>query len=195
MPDVTKIAPFILVLIAGAWAAIALADPPAHAPAHGWRKKNDPYYVGYTGRHWERDYGILEGRCNREAVATVLGGVIGGAIGSKVADRDSRTVAIIVGAATGALIGNKIGRELDEADRSCIGHALEVGKPGQVVTWVNQETGVEYQMALGTSGDNRDDSCRRYMLLGIAGSKKSFRQGTACQTAPGVWNIVKTVKT
>jgi len=33
----------------------ALADPPDHAPAHGWRKKHDPAYVGYTGREWERD--------------------------------------------------------------------------------------------------------------------------------------------
>ena len=31
------------------WAGPAFADPPAHAPAHGWRKKNDPDYVGYTG--------------------------------------------------------------------------------------------------------------------------------------------------
>ena len=34
----------------------ALSQPPPHAPAHGWRKKNDPYYVGYTGRQWERDF-------------------------------------------------------------------------------------------------------------------------------------------
>jgi surface antigen len=195
MPNATKIAPFTLVLIASAWAAVALADPPPHAPAHGWRKQNDPYYVGYTGKYWDRDYGILDGRCNRKAVATVLGGVIGGAIGSRVGDDDNRAVAILVGAAAGALIGNKIGRELDAADRSCIGHALEVGKPGQVVTWVNEETGVEYQMALGSSRDQKDDTCRRYMLLGIAGNKKSFRQGTACQTDPGVWNVVETVKT
>ena len=39
-------------------AGSASATPPAHAPAHGWRAKHDPYYVGYTGNHWERDYGI-----------------------------------------------------------------------------------------------------------------------------------------
>ncbi|MEZ5628509.1 MAG: hypothetical protein R3E34_13455 [Rhodocyclaceae bacterium] len=55
-----------------------LADPPAHAPAHGWRKKHDPDYIGYTGRKWERDYGILDGRCSTEAVGAVVGGVIGG---------------------------------------------------------------------------------------------------------------------
>jgi len=41
----------------------APADPPPWAPAHGWRKKNDPNYVGYTGKKWDKDYGIIEGRC------------------------------------------------------------------------------------------------------------------------------------
>ena len=50
-----------------------LADPPGHAPAHGWRKKNDPHYVGYTGRTWQDDYGIRSGRCNREAVGAAQG--------------------------------------------------------------------------------------------------------------------------
>ena len=189
-----KLAPFILALVVAGWFSGALADPPRHAPAHGWRKQHDPYYVGYTGRHWDQDYGILSGHCDREKVATVLGGVIGGVIGSRVGDDDNRTVATIIGAAAGALIGNKIGREMDEADRSCIGHALEVGKPGQVITWLNRESGVEYQMAL--DGDNRNDSkCRAYTLIGIAGKDKSVQQGIACQDDPGVWSIKKSART
>src|SRR5690349_14982866 len=58
-----------------AWAGAAFADPPAHAPAHGWRKKHDPYYVGYTGVSWERDYDISSGRCNRQEIATVVGAI------------------------------------------------------------------------------------------------------------------------
>ena len=80
-------------LAAGIVAAVpALATPPSHAPAHGWRKKHDPYYVGYTGRQWEEHYGILDGNCNREAIGTVLGGVVGGVVGSQVADGDDRAV-------------------------------------------------------------------------------------------------------
>ena len=57
----------------------AYADPPPWAPAHGWRKKHDPYYTGYTGRQWDNDYGIISaGQCNRQAIATVLGGVTNG---------------------------------------------------------------------------------------------------------------------
>ena len=93
----------------------ALADPPAHAPAHGWRKKHDPSYVGYTGREWPRDYGVVEGTCNRKEIGTVLGAVVGGAIGSQIGDGSGRTVAIIVGSVLGAVIGREIGRDMDRA--------------------------------------------------------------------------------
>ena len=51
------------------------ADPPSWAPAHGKRKKGEDY-TGYNGKKWKRDYGVLEGRCNREAVGAVIGGAI-----------------------------------------------------------------------------------------------------------------------
>jgi len=98
------------------WASPAFADPPAHAPAHGWRKKHDPNYVGYTGYQWERDFDISSGSCNRQEIATVVGAITGGVIANRVAD-EHRTVATIVGVIAGAAIGNRIGRELDEADR------------------------------------------------------------------------------
>src|SRR5437764_1236152 len=62
--------------------ASIFADPPDHAKAHGWRKKHDAQYVGYTGREWEHDYGVVEGHCDRKEVGTVIGGVAGGVIGS-----------------------------------------------------------------------------------------------------------------
>src|ERR687896_829519 len=95
-----------LSLIGLALSAPALADPPPWAPAHGWRKKNDPNYVGYTGKKWDRDYGIVEGRCNTAAVGAVLGGVTGAAIGSR-ASADDRPIAIILGTTIGAVIGAK----------------------------------------------------------------------------------------
>ncbi|HJQ81280.1 MAG TPA: glycine zipper 2TM domain-containing protein, partial [Lacipirellulaceae bacterium] len=100
-------------LIALLVAAPVLADPPPWAPAHGWRKKNDPNYVGYTGKRWERDYGVLDGRCNTAAVGAVLGGVTGAVIGSRTSDAQERPIAIILGTAIGAVIGAKIGEEID----------------------------------------------------------------------------------
>ena len=122
--------------------SVVVAEPPDHAKAHGWRRKNDPNYVGYTGHKWERDYGVLEGSCNRKEIGTALGAVVGGAIGSQVGDGSNRTVAIIVGSVIGAAIGREIGRDLDEGDRACVGHALELAKAGQRVRWINETTGV-----------------------------------------------------
>ena len=120
----------LVAVLATTWALEAVADPPAHAPAHGWRKKHDPEYVGYTGTRWERDYDVREGHCNRDAIGAVIGGIAGAAIGSRVGDGDGRTVAIVVGAALGALIGSRIGRAMDDGDRACIGHALEDRRQG-----------------------------------------------------------------
>lgn len=164
-----RIASLLVVFVSLGWMAAAFADPPAHAPAHGWRKKHDPYYVGYSGHRWEDDYEISSGRCNREEIGAVIGGVAGGVIGSRVGERHGdRTVATIIGAAVGALIGAKIGRELDEGDRGCVGHALEIARPGQHVRW--QNGGLRYDLVAGEDGRSRQKS-------------------RGCQNEPGVWKI------
>lgn len=190
MTMAAKIAPYLLLALIGAWSAAALADPPSHAPAHGWRKKHDPYYVGYSGKHWEHDYEILSGRCNREAVATVLGGVVGAVVGSRTSTPENRTVATIVGAVAGAFIGKWLGRRLDEADRGCIGHALEVGRPGQLVAWNNDSTGVRYGVVPGASVERAGAACREFSFRASSAGDESSRQGIACQSEPGVWEIV-----
>lgn len=164
----------------------SFAEPPDHAKAHGWRKKNDPAYVGYTGRTWERDYGILEGSCNRKEIGTVVGAVIGGAIGSQVGDDSHRAVAIIVGSVLGGVIGRTIGKELDEGDRACVGHALELAKDGQRVRWVNEKTGVTYVVAPGAPA-TRGDSCRPYKLTATLNGKSSTSDGKACRASDGTW--------
>ena len=146
-----KLTAFTSLIVCIGFSASLLADPPAHAPAHGWRKKHDPEYTGYSGVRWQTDYEVTTGHCNREAIAAVVGGVVGGAIAHRVAD-ENPVVATIVGAAIGALIGSKIGEKLDEADKGCVGHALELAKPGQVVTWVNASTGVRYEMSPAAIG-------------------------------------------
>jgi surface antigen len=168
------------------WAGPAFADPPAHAPAHGWRKKNDPYYVGYTGAQWERDFDISSGSCNRQEIATVIGAIAGGVIANRVAD-EHKAVATIVGVIAGGVIGNKIGRELDEADRGCFGHALEIAQPGQKITWANQAAGVRYEMTPGSASPKDGASCRQYTLVTIMGNQRSSQPGVACQSQPGVW--------
>jgi surface antigen len=180
-------------------AGSVLADPPDHAPAHGWRRQHENGheherehkhdYVGYGGRHWDNDYAVLSGRCDRQAIATVVGGVAGGALAATVAKPENRTIATLIGAAAGALIGNRVGRELDEADRGCFGHALELGQPGRVVVWTNDAIGVRYEMNPGKQLDRRGTLCRAYTLTTISGRERSSRSGVACRTQVGGWQL------
>lgn len=165
----------------------ALADPPAHAPAHGWRKKNDAWYVGYTGRDWERDYGIIEGHCDRDAVGAVLGAVVGGAVGSHV-DTSNRTVAIVVGTVIGAVIGREIGERMDDRDRACMGHALELAKDGASVRWSNADGGISYVLT-PLQSKQHDSECRRFKLQTTAKGKSTARDARACRDNEGRWRV------
>ncbi len=179
-----------LVAVVAAFACLpALADPPDHAKAHGWRKKHDPAYVGYTGKGWERDYGIIEGRCNRDDIGTVIGAVVGGAIGSRVGEGSERAVAIVVGSVLGAIVGREIGRDLDERDRACVGHSLELVKLGQKVRWANEQTRVSYVLTplAAVKGDPGD--CRRYTLQATLDGRSRTSEGRACRTGDGTWAI------
>jgi surface antigen len=170
-------------------ASVLLADPPPHAPAHGWRAKHDSYYVGYTGTRWPQDYEITSGHCNREAVGAVIGGVAGGTIGHEVAKPEDRVVATIIGAAVGALVGAKIGRELDERDQGCIGQSLELAQPGQSVQWRNDQSGVAYVLTPTGSEQIDGRSCRVFKLRSTANGKAQTVTRRGCQVAQGQWEI------
>ena len=162
------------------------ADPPPWAPAHGWRKKNDPNYVGYTGKKWDQDYGIIEGHCNTEAVGAVLGGTVGGVVGSRVSERN-RPVAIVLGTVIGAVVGAKIGRTFDEADRACMGHALELAGERNTVVWTNQATGVTYQLTPTRNLGDAQRPCREFTTQVSAGNRKNAIKEIACRRGEGEW--------
>lgn len=186
--------PLRLALVALLSAGIAgpapvLADPPAHAPAHGWRKKNDPYYQGYAGKKWDKDYGITAGKCNLPAVGAVLGGAVGGAIGSQVGKGDGRAIAILIGTVAGAVIGAKIGSDIQNEDRACVGHALELAKAGQAVTWSNPATGIAYSLTPGKSFERDGRPCREFRSQSSKNGAKESTRGMACRAADGEWRI------
>jgi surface antigen len=184
-----KISAALIALVSLALAPLpSPADPPPWAPAHGWRKKHDPNYVGYTGKKWEKDYGVLEGRCNSAAVGAVLGGVVGGAVGSRAAERD-RPVAIVVGTVIGAVIGAKIGHEIDQGDRGCMGHALELAGERRTVVWTNQHTGVTYRLTPTRNFQDAREPCREFSTVVSSGKKKKHDTvtGVACRRGGGEW--------
>jgi surface antigen len=161
------------------------ADPPPHAPAHGWRKKHDPYYLGYTGKQWSRDYGILSGRCDREAVGAVLGGIIGGTVGSQVGDGSGRQVAILVGTAIGAILGAEVARNLGDPDRACIAHSLELLPVGKRANW-DAPGGLRYQVIPENGSNSR--YCRDFTLI-TEGAAQARSRGRGCRRPDGSWEI------
>lgn len=166
----------------------ALADPPAWAPAHGRRAKDAGRYAGYSGREWQRDYGVVEGRCNTDEVLTVLGAVAGGVIGNRVADREDRVIATVAGAIIGGVIGNRIGDAIDDSDRACIGHSLELVGSGRYVEWQNPSTGIHYNMRPLRDLDRR---CREFELQSRKKNGKLQKQKMrACRDDSGSWTVI-----
>jgi surface antigen len=171
-------------------APVALADPPPHAPAHGWRAKHDPYYVGYTGHRWHDDYGIREGRCDRDRVGTVLGAVVGGAVGSTVGSDDNRLIAILAGATIGAIIGHEIGEDMDRSDRACFGHSLELLDDGRRVRWAGARSGMWYTLTPRSRFERGNRVCRRFTLVRESGGHRITRNGSACRFGDGEWRML-----
>lgn len=183
-----RFVPRVLAVVAIAMPCIALATPPPWAPAHGWRRKNDPAYAGYSGRHWDYDYGVRSGHCDRTEIGAVLGGLAGAAIGSEVGKGDNRVVAVVVGTVIGAAIGAEIGRRMDKTDRYCVGHALELASAGQTVSWSNPSTRVSYQLTPLDKGVS-ENGCRKFRLVASGGFGLSEGRTTACAGPDGVWSL------
>lgn len=163
------------------------ASPPPHAPAHGWRQKHDPYYLGYTGKRWERDYGVLDGRCNRQAIGGVLGGAVGAAVGSQVGDGSGRMIAILAGTVLGAVLGQELGRRMDAADQACIAHGLELLPDGQRMRWDSPEHGLDY--TLTPRGPYRGGRECREFTLDVGGAWSGSQRAVGCRTGDGTWEL------
>jgi surface antigen len=167
---------------------IALSEPPAWAPAHGLRARHGAPYTGYSGQVWVSDYGVRSGRCDREQVGALLGGVAGGAIGAGAGKDGNRAVAIAIGTVIGAAIGAEIGRGMDDSDRACTGHALELALAGQSVTWLNPDSRVTYRLT-PIDREASADGCRRFRLIATGAFGLSEGRATACPTGNGTWSL------
>ncbi|MEO6185683.1 MAG: glycine zipper 2TM domain-containing protein [Steroidobacteraceae bacterium] len=191
-----RFSPISVVCVAVLTALPAFADPPSHAPAWGYRDKHEKHdndgdrtdkhhgHRGYTGTEWDDDYGVGSGRCNTDAILTAVGAVGGAAIGNRVASRENRVVATIVGAVIGGLIGNKVGDAIDDGDRGCLGHALEIAPVRRAVVWTNSRTHVEHYMR---PVRDLDGGCREFEYR--EGPRGRLTMLTACRADGGAWRI------
>jgi uncharacterized protein YcfJ len=87
------------------------ADPPAHAPAHGYHKKRAAQALRADTRVWRGDDGKYY--CTRDDGTTglIIGAAVGGLAGNEVAGRGDKLLGTLLGAAGGALLGRAIDRD------------------------------------------------------------------------------------
>lgn len=103
------------------FAAPAMARPPQHAPAHGWRAQQ--YAQNYQAPRYYNDgrtnYGsrAANGYCQKDSNTggTVLGALAGGVAGNVIAGRGDKTLGTVIGVLGGGIAG----RELDRRKYSC----------------------------------------------------------------------------
>lgn len=73
------------------------------------RRGDDMRFNGYSGRHWNRDYGMRQGECNTSNVMSSNGP-----------------------------IARFSGKPMNRINSGCMGAALEFAQPGQTVSWVHR---------------------------------------------------------
>lgn len=137
------------------------------------------------------DFGIPDGTCNKRAVGAVLGGAIGGVIGAQVGDGASRRIAILVGAAAGTLIGAHIGKTMDEADRACVGEALEKAGDNRTVAWASDDGSTAYRVTPLASRPNTDPACRMFELESTTTAGSTTSKAQACRDPGGTWRVIE----
>ncbi len=102
-----------------------LADPPAHAKAHGKRAKDriyndrgwyiEPRRITRNSRVWRGRDGKYYCKRDNGTTGLVIGAGVGALAGHELAGRGDKTL----GALLGAAIGGVLGREIDRGSLSC----------------------------------------------------------------------------
>ncbi|MFC3712273.1 glycine zipper 2TM domain-containing protein [Sphingoaurantiacus capsulatus] len=105
------------------FAAPAMARPPQHAPAHGWRAQQyaqnyqQPRYYNDGRAYYGQQRAYNDGVCRKDSNTggTVLGALAGGVAGNVIAGRGDKTLGTVIGVLGGGIAG----RELDKRKYSC----------------------------------------------------------------------------
>ena len=168
-------------------AVLGVAAPPRASaqtwespPPQAWRKGAEPYFPGYGDRKWLQDYGVVDGRCNRQALEALLGS------GPLRAEAPSGAVATL----RGPLVDPGSVRDLGAPDRACLGHALELAADGRTVYWVDASAGYAFRFTPLRNYTAYGWPCREFTVeVTQAKRKPQIVRSRACRTEDGVWGI------
>src|SRR2546430_12459562 len=77
--------------------------------------------------------------------------------------------------------GSKIRPQLDDADRGCWGHALELAVVKSTVVWTNKATGATYRLVPTRDFQQTERPCREFTTLITADGRQHMIRGVACR--------------
>lgn len=133
-------------------------------------------------------YGFDLGNCNRETLASLIGGATGAALGSRIGEGSGKIAAVAGGTILGFLIGGGVGRSMDRVDQACVGQILEHAPNARPIAWNNPATAVRYEVVpLQTYQDRAGRYCREYQTTATIGGRPQQVYGTACRQPDGSW--------
>jgi surface antigen len=172
----------LIALLVLAAAPAAQAQIGGNAEAQGWRNQSSSsaYFLGAGERKWLQDYGVLEGHCNRQAVAGVL------AAGPSGPETPRSEVATL----RGDIPLPRTRHTLGAVERACLGHALELAPEGRTVYWADPTAGYTYRITPMRSFSALGWPCRELTVEVTRGKQTPEVVRTrACRTEDGVWGI------
>ncbi len=132
-------------------------------------------FIGYTGKGWNSDFGVLRGQCDAKGVQ---GEALKGTLVEQMALVQS-------GPAFQSIFPQSTLVDALAVDSHCFGHTMELVPSGQAVRWLNPVNGVGVYLSPGA----KSDTCRTFLGVTIVnGEKKKFR-GEVCSPSKGSWQI------
>jgi surface antigen len=115
-----------------------------------------------------------------------MGGAAGGALIGQAIGHN--TEATLIGAAVGTLLGYIVGNEMDKYDRQQLNHVYERGVSGTPSTWVNPDSGNQYQVTPQPAYSTPSNpNCRQAEIIAMIDGKQERTYTTACRDSHGNW--------
>ena len=136
---------------------------------------NSKSFIGYTGKGWNSDFGVLRGQCDTRLVQAeaLKGNII------------EQMAYVEVTEAFKIIFPESQAIESFAVDSYCFGHTMELVPSGQAVRWLNPANGVGVYLSPGA----KSDTCRTYLGVTVVnGEKKKFR-GEVCSPSKGAWRV------
>jgi len=80
---------------------------------------------------------------------------------------------------------------MDDDDRACFGHSLELLEDGQRVAWNGTKPGMLYTLAPDRRFERDGHVCRHFTLQRESGGRSVKKQASACRYGEGDWRMIE----